>query len=107
MLLAYRQLMSIMHCSNVSQAQPIQALIVYTCEKFIQSYQHFEQLKPQYFTNPVGNPNADSLYKIHLTLWLNTELHRQLDFDYYEKLANSCGISFNYPGNATSYRVIP
>ncbi|MEP6749222.1 MAG: hypothetical protein ABJB86_15920, partial [Bacteroidota bacterium] len=70
-----------------------------SCTDFIEAYNHFQQLKPGYFTNPNGNINADSLYKIHLTIWLNTELNRGLNFDYYNKLAVRCNIVFDYPGS--------
>jgi len=72
-----------------------------SCAAFTAAYNHFEQLKPDYFTNPNYNyGNPDSLYKIHLTLWLNTELNRNLGFDYYNSLATKCNLSFNYPGNS-------
>lgn len=70
-----------------------------SCESFAAACSHFEALKPGYFTMPVGNPPADSVYKAHLTLWLNTELHRQLNFDYYKTLAARCHIVFHPPGN--------
>lgn len=72
------------------------------CTDFINAYNHFQLLQPGYFTNPNGNLTADSLYKIHLTLWLNTELSRNLDFNYYSNIATACNIAFSYPGNNTS-----
>lgn len=67
------------------------------CTDFTTAYNHFQQLQPGYFTYPDHNPNADSLYKIHLTLWLNTELNRSLSFEYYSALATTCNITIAYP----------
>ncbi|MFT3935472.1 MAG: RHS repeat-associated core domain-containing protein [Chitinophagaceae bacterium] len=69
-----------------------------TCEQLTAAYNHFEQLKPDYFTNPNGlQLNPDSLYKVHLALWLNTELRRNLSFEYYNSLAATCSIIWNSP----------
>lgn len=77
---------------------PAPAVNTVSCRELTVAYHHFELLRPDYFSNPNGNPAADSLYKIQLALWLNTELHRQLSFDYYNKLAAVCNLAFNYPG---------
>lgn len=69
-----------------------------SCSQLTTAYTHFQRLKPDYFSNPNGNLNADSLYKIHLTIWLNTELKRSLSFQAYEAIAAKCSIVFNGPG---------
>ena len=73
-----------------------------SCAAFTAAYNHFQQLKPDYFTNPNAvNPNPDSLYKLHLTLWLNTELKHNFGFEYYNAKATNCQLSFDYPSTHT------
>ncbi|MEO5684262.1 MAG: RHS repeat-associated core domain-containing protein [Chitinophagaceae bacterium] len=85
---------ALQHCARISKEPAADTV---SCDAFITACNQFEQLKPAYFTP--SNTNADSLYKIHLTLWLNTALRHQLDFEYYNHLAIACNIQFSYPGN--------
>ena len=70
-----------------------------SCADFMAACRHFEALKPGYFTRPFANPSADTVYQVHLTLWLNTELRRQLSFNYYKTLAAHCNLAFQFPGS--------
>ena len=67
------------------------------CDAFAAAYHHFEVLQPGYFTNLNGNPGADSIFQLNMTLWLNTELHRELSFDYYRNKAASCNVPIVHP----------
>ncbi|MEO6315863.1 MAG: RHS repeat-associated core domain-containing protein [Chitinophagaceae bacterium] len=76
-------------------AGPVQDSI--SCDALSSAWSSFEQLKPDYGSNPNSFPAADSLYSMQLVLWLNTTLNRNLNFDYYQALARKCEFTFHYP----------
>jgi len=67
------------------------------CADFSRAYSHFQQFKPDYYSNKNGNTGVGARFKQHLTTWLNIELNRNLSYTAYEDAAARCGITIIVP----------
>ncbi|GAA0561210.1 RHS repeat-associated core domain-containing protein [Chitinophaga japonensis] len=82
------------NCASIANEDNADAV---ACADFSLAYQHFQQFKPDYYSNPNGNTGVADRFKQHLATWLNIELNRNLSYAAYEDAAARCGIAIVVP----------
>jgi RHS repeat-associated protein len=93
--LTYAEYWDFMHrCSAVDQESNADNI---SCVDFTKAYKHFQQFKPDYYSNPNGDTGLAARFQQQMTTWLNIELSRNLSYTAYRAAAARCGITITEP----------